>query len=319
MSCVAVKDGKGPLENLYITETSIPKPGDDEVLIKVHAFGINRMDLLQRQGLYPVPPQAKDLPMGVEFSGTIVSSNSTAFKKDDEVFGLSYGGAYAEYLVNSARLCIPLTHLSHTQAAGIPEVWFTAIQALYTVGDLKPKETVLIHAGASGVGLAAIQLARNAGCTVYSTAGSDAKTALCESMGSDKSINYKTSDFAELGECVDLIIDFVGANYWAKNISVAKRDCRIVYLATLSGGKVEIDIMQILYKRLRIQGTTLRSRDLDYQSDLRAQFETLAWPYLKSGVFKAHIDKVYNWKDIVSAQGRMERNEGDGGKIICEL
>lgn len=335
MKSIAIKDDKGPLENLYIkSDTPKPSPSGSQLLIKIHAFGINRMDLLQREGKYPLPPQAGPI-MGVEFSGTVESLGPDLSSKDwqigEKVFGLAYGGAYAEYITNPASMTIKMpTELSFEQCAGLPEVWFTAIQALYLVGCLSPQkhERVLIHAGASGVGLAAIQLCKEAGCkAVYATAGSPKKLALCEKLGATLAINYHTHSFADeiqkqqgdgVGE-VDLILDFIGADYWSQNIAVCARDARIVYLATLSGSQTTIDIGPILYKRLRIQGTTLRSRDLGYQADLRQRFEALALDQLKNGAFVAHVDKVYEWSDIQAAQGRMERNEGDGGKIICRV
>lgn len=349
MKSVAIKDGKGPLENLYITDdTPRPTPKAGELLIKIHAFGINRMDLIQREGRYPVPPSASPI-LGVEFSGVVEevgpiesSSSSTAhehsMKKGDKVFGLAYGGAYAEYITNPSKMCIPLpAELSFTQAAGLPEVWFTALQALYVVGSLSSgpssNDKVLIHAGASGVGLAAIQLCRAAGCArIYCTASTSTKLDLCRRLGATHGINYKTHDYAteilreqeeegvaEQDRGVNYILDFIGAPYWSKNMQLAKLDCVVVYLATLGGTKTEIDLTTILYKRLRIQGSTLRSRSPEYQGKLRDLFEDLALENLKTGDFVAHIDKVYPWTRIQDAQGRMQRNEGDGGKIICEI
>lgn len=336
MRSIDIKNGKGPLDNLFLTDkTTKPSPKEGQLLVKIHAFGLNRMDLMQREGLYPLPPQAGPI-MGVEFSGTVEEIGSgldnQEWTKGERVFGLAYGGAYAEYIVNPAAMTMKMPEsLSFEQCAGLPEVWFTAIQALYVVAGLEPekKERVLIHAGASGVGLAAIQLCREAGCRkIYATAGSATKLKLCEKMGATRAINYKEENFAEVikkdGEgsedgSVDLILDFIGANYWDNNIAIAARDCRIIYLAAMSGTKKDIDIGPILFKRLRIQGTTLRSRDAEYQGNLRKKFEELALDHLVQGRFQAHIDKVFDWTDIKGAQGRMERNEGDGGKIICRV
>jgi len=267
--------------------------------------------------------------MGVEFSGVVeaVGSKVKDFKEGDKVFGLAYGGAYAEYITNPSRMCIHCPEeLSFEQAAGIPEVWFTAIQAMYLVGSLDPskKERILVHAGASGVGLAAIQLAKAAGCAhVFATAGSEKKLELCRKSGATRAINYREQKFNEEikrdTDGVDLIIDFIGQSYWDMNIDIAARDCRIVLLAAMSGGVKEVDLLQLLYKRIRVQGSTLRSRDAEYQGNLRDKFVELALDHLKSGEFKAHIDKVYNWKQIEEAQRRMETNSGDGGKIICQV
>lgn len=204
MRAVGVKDGKGPAANLFI-EDSVQKPVAQEsnVLVKVHAFGLNRMDIMQREGKYPVPPQAGPI-LGVEFSGIVesVGDQVSDFKAGDKVFGLAYGGAYAEYIVNPSRMCIHMPEeISFEQAAGLPEVWFTAIQALYLVGGLQANtgERVLIHAGASGVGLAAIQLAKAAGCKhIFATASSEKKLDLCRQAGATRAINYKKQKFNEV-------------------------------------------------------------------------------------------------------------------------
>lgn len=199
MQAILVKDGKGPAKNLYLGEADVPKLGADELLVKIKAFGLNRMDILQREGQYPIPPGASTI-IGVEFSGHVVSSTAggDAPKEGDEVFGLATGGAYAEYIAVPSRMTLKKpTELSWEQAASIPENFLTAFQALQTIAGIKEGEDVLIHAGASGVGLAAIQLARGFGAKkILATAGSEEKVKFIESMGAT-GINYKASDWAE--------------------------------------------------------------------------------------------------------------------------
>lgn len=321
------------------------------LLVKVSHFGLNRMDIMQREGKYPVPPQAGPI-MGVEFAGEVVDSigepskdeshDGRPLEKGDRVFGLCYGGAYAQYVTNPAKMCIRVPEgMKMEVAASLPEVWFTALQALYLVGSLKQRkgERVLIHAGASGVGLAAIQLAKAAGCSkIYATAGSEKKLELCRRAGATRAINYREEDYAQVilddlgnpdgpgkpggkaDDGVDFVLDFIGKDYWEKNIRICARDARIVYLAFMSGAVVEkLDLAPILLRRLSILGTTLRSRTPDYQGQLKELFLERALPKLEKGEFESHIDRVYDWTEIQDAQRRMQENAGDGGKIICRV
>lgn len=287
------------------------------------------MDLIQREGFYPLPPQAPST-LGVEFSGTIASFGPGAhgdFREGDEVFGLAYGGAYAEYIAVSSKMLLHKPpHLGWEQAAGIPETWITATQALHFVGRFAEGKTVLWHAGASGVSIAGIQLARKAGAAaVYATAGSKEKCDfVVGELGATAAFNYKEQDWAEEvkkatgGKGVDLVIDFVGADYFQKNLDVAARDGKVVLLGLMSGSKVkDIDIGQILYKRLNIEGSTLRSRDENYQGQLRDKLEQYL-PLFESGEFKIYVDKVMPWEEIRKAHELMEKN-ATKGKIICTV
>ncbi|KAI7928898.1 zinc-binding alcohol dehydrogenase domain-containing protein 2 [Pyricularia oryzae] len=338
MKAVDVRGGAGPASALFINaETPRPTPGAGQVLVKVSAFGLNRMDLLQREGKYPLPPQAPKT-LGVEFSGVIESlgdfsasastdADGIPFKKGDAVFGLAYGGAYAEYIAVSARM---LMHkpagLTHEQAAGIPETFITATQALHLVGGFAKGDRVLWHAGASGVSIAGAQLARRAGAgAVFSTAGSDDKCAfLREELGVDGAFNYKTQDWAEEvrratgGRGVDLIVDFVGADYFSKNMDAAAQEGRIVCLGLLSGAVVkEVNVAQLLFKRLRIEGSTLRARDEEYQGMLRDRLEECL-PQFETGELKVFVDKVLSWEQIQEAHELLEKNV-TRGKIICTI
>jgi putative PIG3 family NAD(P)H quinone oxidoreductase len=330
MKAVDIKGGKGGRDALFINaETPKPEPGQGDVLVKVKAFGINRMDIMQRNGLYPVPPQAP-ATLGVEFSGIIEAfgpGDHGAFKQGDEVFGLAYGGAYAEYLaVNSKMLLHKPASMSFETAAAVPETWATATQALHLILGFAKGKSILWHAGASGVSVAGIQLSRLAGASeIYATAGTDDKCNFITSkLGATAAINYKTQDWvSEIkektgGKGVDFIVDFIGGSYFQKNVDVAARDGRMVLLGLMGGIKVpEADISQLLYKRLRIEGSTLRSRDLQYQGQLRDKLEQYL-PDFESGKLQIVVDTVFPWEQIQDAHAHMEDGK-NSGKIICTI
>lgn len=249
------------------------------------------------------------------------------FKQGDKVFGLAYGGAYAEYIAVSAKTTLHLpSEVSFEQAAGIPEVWFTAVQALYLVAGVKAGDRVLVHAGASGVGIAAIQLAVAAGAkAVYATAGSAEKCKfLEEKLGAKKAINYKVEKFDDVilkdtnGEGANVILDFIGKDYWNPNLNVAAKEGRIVLLGLMSGSEIQSDLRPILMKRLRIEASSLRARDTEYQYNLRKKVEEVALENIKSGKFKLIIEKVYDWKDVKEAHDHLASNSSMG-KIICKI
>ncbi|GKT59492.1 zinc-binding dehydrogenase [Colletotrichum tofieldiae] len=332
--------GRGPKENLFIrSDMPKPIPGSGEVLVKVKAFGINRMDTIQRLGDYPLPPQAPKT-LGVEFSGIIQTfgpGSHGTFKQGDEVFGLAYGGAYAEFIaVNHQMLLHKPASLTWEQAAGIPEAiihkltfsqtWITATQALFLVGKFAAGKTVLWHAGVSGVSIAGIQLAKDAGAAaVYATAGSRTKCEfVVREIGATAAFDYKTEDWvarikeATNGKGVDIIIDFIGGGYFQKNLDVAARDAHIVQLGLLGGSKIDgADIEQLLYKRIRIEGSTLRSREIEYQGKLRDRLEEYI-PHFETGDLKVVIDTVLPWEEIQKAHGMLEANS-TSGKIICTI
>ncbi|KAI0144016.1 quinone oxidoreductase putative [Hypoxylon sp. NC0597] len=330
MKAVDIKGGKGPATSLFINpQTPKPEPKEGEALVRIKAFGLNRMDLLQREGRYPLPPQAP-ATLGVEFSGVIESFGPGAhgdFKVGDAVFGLAYGGAYAEYIAVSSKMLLHKPDsLTWETAAGIPETWITATQALYLVGEFAPGKTVLWHAGASGVSIAGIQLSRQSGAgAIYATAGTDEKCRFIErELGATKAFNYKTQDWAKEileatgGKGVDLIVDFIGASYFEKNLLVAARDARWVSLAMMGGSKLDgVDIGLLLYKRIRLEGSTLRSRDPDYQGRLRDKLAEYI-PDFESGKLKVLVDTVLPMDDIIKAHQLMEENKTTG-KIICTV
>ncbi|KAL6798437.1 hypothetical protein V8C43DRAFT_184276 [Trichoderma afarasin] len=330
MRAVDIKGGKGERDALFINaETPKPVPSPGQAIVKIAAFGINRMDIIQRRGFYPVP-QGAPKTLGVEFSGTIESFGSEShngFKVGDEVFGLAYGGAYAEYIaVNTKMLLHKPKGLTHEQCAAVPEAWITATQALHLVLGFVEGKSILWHAGASGVSIAGIQLAKAAGASeIYATAGSDEKTKFITSeLGATAAFNYKTQDWvSEIkaktgGKGVDYIVDYIGGDYFQKNLDVAALDGSMLLLGTLSGGKVpDADISMILYKRLRVLGSTLRSRDVEYQGRLRDRLETYL-PDFESHKLKIYLDSVLPWDKIQEAHEHME-NAKNSGKIVCTI
>ncbi|KAK4645364.1 hypothetical protein QC761_200850 [Podospora bellae-mahoneyi] len=336
MKAVDIKNGKGPASALFINpSTPIPHSPAGHALVRIKAFGLNRMDLLQREGNYPLPPQAPST-LGVEFSGTIVSFGGDEpnqehehFKKGDEVFGLAYGGAYAEYISVSTRMLLHKPNwLSFEQAAGIPETWITALQALdFVLGGAEGK-TILWHAGASSVSISGIQLSRVSGAKeTYATAGTGEKIKFIEgTLGATKGFNYKSEDWvkgileATGGKGVDLIVDFVGGGYFEKNLDVVARDGRLVMLGLMGGMQTpdRVNIGKLLYKRVRVEGSTLRSRDEEYQGKLRDRLEQEYLPKFEKGELKVFVDRVLPWEEIQKGHEVLEANE-TMGKVICTI
>ncbi|KAG9238109.1 hypothetical protein BJ875DRAFT_451971 [Amylocarpus encephaloides] len=328
---VDIKGGKGPATSLHITSIVKPTAQDGQAIVKIKAFGLNRMDLLQREGQYPVPPQAPKT-LGVEFSGTIESlkgdSGKESFEEGDEVFGLAYGGAYAEYIAVDMKMLLKKpSHLSWEEAAGVPETWITATQALHLIGEFTAGKSVLWHAGASSVSIAGIQLSKLSGASsIYITAGSQSKIDFCvDELGATAGFNYKTQDWskeilaATNGKGVDIIIDFIGQNYFQGNLNAAAKDGRIVELGFMSGVvlKEGVNIAPFLMKRLRFEGSSLRSRDVEYQGRLRDRLEEYL-PKFEDGTLKLFVDRVFKWEAVVEAHKYME-GDSSKGKIICTV
>lgn len=331
MRAVDIKNGAGPISALFVNpDTPKPTPTGSQALVKVKAFGLNRMDLLQREGRYPVPPQAPKT-MGVEFSGVIEAFGGDperGFNIGDAVFGLAYGGAYAEYIAVSTHMLIHKPpELSWEEAAGIPEVWCTATQALYLVGEYKPGMSVLWHAGASSVSLAGIQLCKADGAgAIYVTASTRAKVAFCKSVGATEGFSYREGDWAQAllqytgGKGVDLIVDFIGGSYFDQNLEAAAQDGHIVNLSGLGGTTIPagMDIGRFLRKRVRYEGSTLRSRNEAYQARLRDMVVEHALPRFIDGRFKVIVEKVFTMDQIQEAQTLLASNT-TMGKIICTV
>ncbi|KAH6718225.1 quinone oxidoreductase [Leptodontidium sp. MPI-SDFR-AT-0119] len=330
MRAVGIKNGRGNADAFFI-EDNVPNPvaSSGRILVGIKAFGLNRMDIMQREDKYPYPllPESGKI-LGVEFSGLVEEVGPDCvsdFKAGDRVFGLAYGGAYAEKISVSETMLMHLPDsMDFETAAGIPETYFTAIQAIHLVGGMKPGQSVMIHAGASGVGQAAIQVAKMGGAsTVIVTAGSEAKCDLCRSLGADVAVNYNTEKFVDVveretgGKGINLIIDLVGQSYWHDNTASAAKEGKIVLVAALSGSMIEgFNLRALLNKRLWVLATTLRTRDSTYQGKLRDKFVEVAMENLKTGRMRITVDKVFPWAEISEAHKRMEANI-NAGKLIC--
>ncbi|WP_187264173.1 NAD(P)H-quinone oxidoreductase [Pontibacter beigongshangensis] len=325
MKAILVNTPGGP-EQLQLGEYPKPEPKPHELLVKVHATALNRADTLQRQGKYPPPAGASPL-LGLEVAGVVEAAGEgcSRYKPGDKVFGLLPGGGYAEYAVIDEAMAMPVPeNLSMEEAASIPEVFLTAFQALVWLGRLQTGERVLVHAGASGVGTAAIQLAKAMGAAVVVTASKE-KHQVCLELGADKAIDYKNASFKEEvlryteNEGVDLIIDFIAGPYFADNLDCLRTDGRLVMLASLGGGKVEsLDVRKILAKRLQITGSTLRTRSRNYQAKLTQELRDFALEKFKTCQLKPVIDSVYNWQEAAAAHRHMEANKNTG-KIVLKV
>ena len=325
MKAVLIEEAGG-VDKLKIGNIDKPVINENEILIKVKAAGINRADIIQRQGNYPPPKGASDI-LGLEISGEVIElgANVSRWKIGDKIFGLIPGGGYAEYAKIHQDMAIKKPEeISFEEAAAIPEVFLTAYQALYWNAGIKKDNYVLIHAGASGVGTAAIQLVKNIDGHAIITA-SKSKHEFCLSLGAEKAIDYKSEEFDEEAlnftgnKGVDIIIDFIGKNYFEKNIRCLNRNGKLIFLATLSGSKIkEVDISKIMSKWISIIGSTLRTRDLDYQIKLTQEFSDSLLPEFKGGKLKAVIDKVYSWKDTAEAHRYMEENKNTG-KLVLKI
>ncbi|MGK7371062.1 MAG: NAD(P)H-quinone oxidoreductase, partial [Candidatus Halalkalibacterium sp. M3_1C_030] len=316
---------QGKNSSLEIKDYPTPDPKEHEIQVKIEATALNRADLHQRAGKYPPPDGASEI-LGLEMAGIVdkVGSKVTRWAEGDHVFGLLTGGGYCEFCTIHEDVAMPIPdNLSFEEAAAIPETFLTAFQALSWLGNLKHLETVLIHAGGSGVGTSAIQLARQLfNATVITTAGKERKLEACKNLGADFAYNYKEQNFAEeiskeLGEnSVSLVIDFIGAPYWDKNINVLATDGRLVYLSFLGGHKLEnMSLAPLLKKRLKIMGSTLRSRSLEYKIELTKDFTSNCMRLLEDGSIKPVIDSVYDWQQTEEAHQRMANNHNTG-KIV---
>ncbi|MBD3584806.1 NAD(P)H-quinone oxidoreductase [Salinimonas sp. HHU 13199] len=317
-------DSEAGPEGLAIRTTDSPSVTKGKVKIKVHAFGVNRADTLQRQGKYPPPPGESEI-LGLEAAGEVleVASDVTQWKPGDSVFGLMPGGGYAEEAVVDARHLMPLpSHLSMHEAAGLSEVFLTAYQALFDIAQTPAQGRALIHAGASGVGLAAIQLCKLERISTAVTASTDEKLALCESLGASCLINYKQQDFAKIiseqwNEGVNTVIDFVGGDYLNRNLSVLAKDGTVVYLAMLGGRYADkLDLGLMLAKRAKVIGSTLRSRSDEYKAHLINAFTARFLGAFSQGGLKVNLDTVYAAEDIATAHQRLEKNDTQG-KLIA--
>lgn len=314
----------GPPEVLQICERPVPEPKPGEVLIKVHAAGINRPDVLQRMGHYPVPAGASDLP-GLEVAGEIVAGDTgDLLKTGDLVCALMQGGGYAEYCTASVEQCLPVPKgLTAIQAAALPETFFTVWSNVFDRGALAEGETLLVQGGTSGIGVTAIQLAAALGHRVFATAGSDEKCRACEALGAERGINYRTEDFAEIVKTatsdkgVDVVLDMVGGDYIPRELNSLADDGRIALIALLGGSKANVDLGQILRRRLTITGSTLRPRPVAFKAAIARKLHQHVWPLLESGKIKPVIHQVFPLEQAAQAHAMMESSVHIGKLVLA--
>jgi NADPH2:quinone reductase len=316
----------GPPENLRLCERPRPQAKPGEILIKVHAAGINRPDVLQRTGNYPVPPGASDIP-GLEVAGEVVAGDvaGTRFKVGDLVCGLTQGGGYADYCVVPAAQCLPIPEgWTALEAASLPETFFTVWSNVFDRAKLIGDESLLVQGGSSGIGVTAIQLATALGHRVYATAGSDEKCRACEALGAVRGINYRNEDFVEAiksatdGKGVDVILDMVGGDYVNRELVALADDGRLVLIAVLGGAKAEIGLGNILRRRLTITGSTLRARSVTFKADIANALYARVWPLLAARKIKPVIYRSFELKDAALAHALMESSTHIG-KIMLTM
>lgn len=311
---------------LQIMDATMPKPAPHQVLILVAAAGVNRPDLMQRQGVYPPPPGASEI-LGLEVAGTVVEVGSAVdtLAVGDRVCALLSGGGYAEYCLASAGCCLPLPQgFSFVEAAGLAECLFTVWSNVFQRGRLGAGESLLVHGGASGIGSFSIQLAKAFGNTVYVTAGNADKCRRCVELGAAAAIDYRQQDFvAEIatltgGRGVDVILDMIGGDYLPRNLKGLASEGRLLQIAIQHGAKVEINLWQIMQKRLTLTGSTLRARDDAFKTAIAGELRQRVWPLLENGTVKPVIDSVFALADAEQAHARLESGQ-HFGKIILEL
>jgi len=315
----------GPPDVLALVEGPVPQPTAGEVLIAVRYAGVNRPDCLQRAGGYPAPPDASPI-LGLEVVGTIVArgENVRSWRIGDTVCALTPGGGYAEYCTTPAGFCLPIPKgLSVLEAASLPETCFTVWNNLFERGRLAAGESVLIHGGSSGIGLTAIQLAKMNDATVITTVGSDDKAAYCRSLGADHTINYRAQDFvAEVARItgkrgVDIVLDMVGGDYIEKNLKCLALEGRLVMIAFLRGGRVEVDWRPIMMKRLTVTGSTLRASPLERKAEIANSLRERVWPLLESREVKPVIHRVFPLAEAAGAHALMESSQHIGKIMLA--
>jgi len=319
--------GFGGTEVLRIEEDQMPRPGPGEVLIRVAAAGVNRADLHQRQGHYPPPAGASDI-LGLEVAGKIVergTGTDERWKIDDKVCALVPGGGYAEYCVAHEGCCLPIPEkMEFAAAASLPEDAFTVWANLFEPRRIHSGDRFLMQGGTSGIGTFAIQAAKAFGAAVVATAGSAEKCRFLLDLGCERAFNYREEDWEtgatewSGGKGVDIVLDMVGGDYFAKHIKVLARDGRLVHIATTAGNKVELDLRALMTKRLIITGSTLRSRSVEEKTQLRDGVETNLWPLLRKCLIRPILDSVIPMENVASAHERMH-SSGHIGKIVLRM
>ncbi len=324
MRVIEIPEPGGP-EALVIGQRERPEPGEGEILIKVHAAGVNRPDAMQRAGNYPPPPGASDIP-GLEVSGTVeaLGEGVTRYEPGEKVCALLSGGGYAEYAVAHELCTLPVPDgLTMEEAAAVPETFFTVWTNVFERSDLAEGSTFLVHGGTSGIGTTAIQLAKAFGATVYATAGSDAKCSAAEALGADRCINYREADFVEVireatgGKGIDVTLDMVGGDYIARNMKVAAKHGRIINIAFQKGAKVEINMLPVMLKRLTLTGSTLRIRSPEEKGRIAESLLRYVWPMIADGRVRPVMDRSFALENAADSHAALDADHI--GKIILTM
>jgi putative PIG3 family NAD(P)H quinone oxidoreductase len=325
MTAIAITEPGGPMV-LKPEKRDLPVPGPGEILIRVRAAGVNRPDVAQRKGHYPAPPGASDLP-GLEAAGEVAALGPDVkrWRIGDRVTALTPGGGYAEYVKVHGTNALPVPDgFTFTEAAALPETYFTVWHNVFQRGGLKAGEALLIHGGSSGIGTTAIQLASAFGAYVLVTAGSAAKCEACIPLGADRAINYRTEDFVTVtkestgGRGADVILDMVGGSYVARNYEAAAEDGRIVQIAVQGGAKAETNFAMLMQKRLTHTGSTMRPRPVAFKAQIAAELEEKVWPLLAERRLAPVMDMIFPLRDAWRAHERMEAGEHIG-KIVLDV
>jgi putative PIG3 family NAD(P)H quinone oxidoreductase len=318
MMAIAVEGGRGPASALRPVRIAAPAPGPGEVLIKVAAAGVNRPDIVQRLGFYPPPPGAPET-LGLEVAGEVVEA-AGRWRAGDRVCALLGGGGYAEYAVADARHCLPApAGLSLVEAAALPETVFTVFANVFEHGGLKAGETLLVHGATSGIGTTAIQMGKAAGARVIATARGAEKSKAALQLGVDLAIDASAEDFGQACQAaggVDVVLDMVGGDYFAKNLEALRTGGRIVFIAAQGGGEVSLPIFRLMQKRAVVTGSTLRPRPADEKARLASEVERLVWPWIEAGLIKPQVDRTFPLAEAAAAHARLESGSHVGKVVL---
>ena len=320
MTAIDITGGKGEASDLFASQIETPFPAQGHVLVKVRAAGVNRPDILQRQGAYPPPPGAP-ATLGLEIAGEVVVA-AGRWRVGDHVCALLGGGGYAEYASVDARHCLPIPEgLDFVQAAALPETVFTVFVNVFEHGALKPGETLLVHGATSGIGVAAIQMGKAAGAKVIATARGADKAKAAERLGADLAIDASAGDFGAAAKAfggADVVLDMVGGPYFEGDMEAMNARGRLVYIAAQGGGTIEVPVFRLMMKQLVLTGSTLRPRGADEKARIAAEVERIVWPWVASGQVKAVVDQTYPLADAAAAHARLE-DAGHLGKVVLTV
>jgi NADPH2:quinone reductase len=318
MRAIVVEGGKGPADALKLGEIDTPKPAAGQILIRVEAAGVNRPDIIQRNGFYPPPPGAP-ATLGLEVAGEVVSA-AGRWKAGERVCALLGGGGYAEYAVCDARHALPIPKgLTAQEAAALPETVFTVYANVFEGGALKAGEILMVHGATSGIGVAAIQMGKAAGAKVIATARGKAKAEEAAKLGADIAVDATSEDFETVAKeagGVDVVLDMVGGPYFAKNLAALKVGGRIVYIAAQGGGVAELPIGALMQKRAIVTGSTLRPRNADEKARLAAEVERVVWPWIGAGKMKPIVDKTFPLAEAAKAHAYLESGQHLGKVVL---